>query len=173
MTSPTKLAHVVLRVGDLTRMKAWYLALLDGSVKFEDPRTVFISYDEEHHRLGLAAFGFCERPPETAFGLEHIAFGYDSLGALLATYSALKDRGDTPFMAINHGVTTSLYYKDPEGNGVELIVENFDTPDEADVFMASPLFEESRYGFPINPDHMLKRLRAGEEPSFILRTSNE
>jgi hypothetical protein len=36
----------------------------------------------------------------------------------------------------NHGPTTSLYYRDPDGNKIELQVDNFDTPDDANLFMS-------------------------------------
>jgi hypothetical protein len=35
-----------------------------------------------------------------------------------------------PFYSINHGPTTSLYYTDPDGNRVELLVDNFATAGE-------------------------------------------
>ena len=34
-------------------------------------------------------------------------------------------------MPIQHGVTTSLYYEDPDGNFAEMQIDNFATPGEA------------------------------------------
>lgn len=38
----------------------------------------------------------------------------------------------------NHGPTTSLYYRDPDGNQIETQVDNFETAEEATAFMNSP-----------------------------------
>ena len=46
----------------------------------------------------------------------------------LYTYARLKGDGIEPYWCINHGPTTSLYYKDPDGNQIELQVDNFPTP---------------------------------------------
>jgi catechol-2,3-dioxygenase len=53
-------------------------------------------------------------------GLEHIAATYGSLGELLATYRRLATHRIEPYWSINHGPTISLYYKDPDGNRLEL-----------------------------------------------------
>ena len=37
-----------------------------------------------------------------------------------------------PYWCINHGLTTSLYYHDPDDNAVELQVDNFASSEEAD-----------------------------------------
>jgi hypothetical protein len=46
-------------------------------------------------------------------GLHHMAFTFKSLGELLETFTRLKDGGIRPFWCINHGPTTSMYYRDP------------------------------------------------------------
>jgi catechol-2,3-dioxygenase len=38
----------------------------------------------------------------------------------------LKGAGITPFVSVNHGLTTSFYYRDPDGNGVELQIDNLE-----------------------------------------------
>jgi hypothetical protein len=37
------------------------------------------------------------------------------------------------------GVTSSLYHRDPDGNFVELQVDNFVTPEEATSYMEGPM----------------------------------
>lgn len=39
---------------------------------------------------------------------------------------------------MNHRFTTSLYYKDPDGNELEFSVENFSTKEEASDFLRGP-----------------------------------
>ena len=49
-------------------------------------------------------------------------------------------------MPIQHGMTTSLYYRDPDGNAVELQIDNFASADEATRYMNGPEFAEDPVG---------------------------
>ena len=44
---------------------------------------------------------------------------------LLDTYQRLKSDGIVPHGCLDHGMTTSFYYVDPDGNSVELQCDNF------------------------------------------------
>jgi catechol-2,3-dioxygenase len=50
--SPAKFAHFVLRTGQFDRMAEWYRTVLAARLVFRDERLCFLSYDDEHHRLG-------------------------------------------------------------------------------------------------------------------------
>jgi hypothetical protein len=91
----------------------------------------------------------------------HIAFTYRGLEALLATYTRLKAAGISPYGAINHGPTVSLYYRDPDGTPVELQIDVFATLEEANEFLASDVFAENPVGVPFDPDRMVKLLADG------------
>ena len=73
-------------------------------------------------------------------GMHHISFGYDSLEHLFAAYAMRKDIGILPSWCVNHGPTTSMYYKDPDGNMSEHQVDNFDSVEETTEFMSSSYF---------------------------------
>ena len=123
--SPAKFAHFVLRTGQFDRMAEWYRTVLAARIVFRDERLCFLSYDDEHHRLALIHVpGLAPRDPESA-GTDHVAYAYRDLGDLLATYRRLRAHGILPHWPINHGVTTSLYYRDPDNNRVELQIDNF------------------------------------------------
>src|SRR5215469_11863708 len=118
--SPAKFAHFVLRTGQFDRMVAWYQTVLAARIVFRDELLCFLSYDDEHHRLALINIpGLPVRDPE-AVGTDHVAYAYASLGELLSTYRRLKAADILPHWPINHGVTTSMYYRDPDNNRVEL-----------------------------------------------------
>lgn len=51
---------------------------------------------------------------------QHTAWKVESLTALKALYAEARERNIPVDRALNHGVTLSLYLRDPEGNGVEL-----------------------------------------------------
>lgn len=159
--SPVKLAHVVLLTQDLARMRDWYLEVLGGRVAFEGSGICFISYDDEHHRIALAALpDVGPRAEGMRVGLHHIAFTYRDLGELIATWRRLKGAGIDTYWPINHGITTSMYYRDPDGNTVELQVDNFATAAEADAYMAEN-FAENPIGIIFDPEELAARHDAG------------
>jgi catechol-2,3-dioxygenase len=169
-TSPAKLAHVVLRVRDLGAMRDWYRTVLQADVTQESDGLCFIAYDDEHHRIALVAIpGIKERDETMRVGMDHIAFTYPSLDDLLHTYERLRDVGLTPFWPINHGVTLSFYYRDPEGNRIELQVDAFATMDEGKAYMRSDAFATNPIGVIFDPEELLRRFKAGETAQSLLR----
>ena len=56
-------------------------------------------------------------------GVDHVAFEMESLADLVATFRRLGGEGIEPIRCFNHGVATSMYYRDPDGNEIELSVD--------------------------------------------------
>jgi catechol 2,3-dioxygenase-like lactoylglutathione lyase family enzyme len=158
---PQKLAHVVLRVSDLAQSRAWYLKVLEAWPAFENEMLCFLTYDDEHHRIGLLAEPDLQNPGK-ALGMNHIAFTYASLGELLATYKRLVDTAIAPFWTINHGPTISLYYKDPDGHRIELQYDVFEKAADLDAYFASGAHEENFMGIIFKPEELIARFEAGE-----------
>jgi hypothetical protein len=65
--------------------------------------------------------------------------------------------------------TTSLYYEDPEGIRLELQAENFATGEATAQFLSSRDFAANPIGVNIDPDYLLERLAAGEDPAELLK----
>jgi catechol 2,3-dioxygenase-like lactoylglutathione lyase family enzyme len=167
--SPAKFAHFVLRTGQFDRMSEWYRTVLAARVVFRDERLCFLSYDDEHHRLALIHIpGLGVRDPEAA-GTDHVAYAYRDLGELLSTYRRLKAAGILPQWPINHGVTTSMYYRDPDNNRVELQIDNFATPAELDGYFQSHAFAENPVGVTYDPEELCRRWEAGEALTDLVR----
>ena len=57
--------------------------------------------------------------------MHHCAFEYDSFADLMSSFDRLRKAGLEPAFCLDHGLTISLYYTDPEGNFVELQSDNF------------------------------------------------
>ncbi len=155
---PARMAHLVYRCARRAETVAWYMALFQARLVFEDNVLTFITYDDEHHRL--AFFNMPDIPakgPETA-GVHHVAYSYDSVVDLLATYERLKPLGILPFWCINHGPTTSLYFRDPEGNDVELQADNGDDPG---AYFHSEAFAKNPIGVEFDPDALVQMWHAG------------
>lgn len=170
---PTKFAHVVLRTSRFEEMKRWWCTVLEAHVVFENPMLAFITYDDEHHRLALVNLPGLSDRPEQSCGLEHLAYTYASLGDLLETYVRLRDGGITPYWCINHGPTTSMYFRDPDGNQVELQVDNFPSVEALNAWFRTDAFAKNPIGVDYDPEKLLARFRAGEPlAELVLQASD-
>jgi catechol-2,3-dioxygenase len=166
---PAKLAHVVRRTARFDAMVAWYRTVFAADVVHADDMLAFLTYDDEHHRFAIANVPGLPDRPAFAAGTDHIAFTYADLGALLHTYVRLAHGGIAPYWCINHGPTTSLYYKDPDGNRVELQVDNFPTADECNAWMRSGEFAANPIGVIVDPAELVERYRRGEPLESLAR----
>jgi len=54
MVKPVKFAHVVYQTRRFDEMIAWYEAVFEARVVHQDPALAFMTYDDEHQRLGFA-----------------------------------------------------------------------------------------------------------------------
>ncbi|MQA14892.1 MAG: biphenyl 2,3-dioxygenase [Pseudonocardiaceae bacterium] len=162
MGTTPRFAHVVLQTSRLPEMRDWYCTLLDGHVVFEGHGLSFVTFDEEHHRIAFMSppVALDAKSPQAA-GMHHVAYTFDSLDQLLDRYTELADKGIEPHVPIQHGVTTSLYYRDPDGNFVELQVDNFATPEQATAYMAGPEYEQDPVGPSFRPELMREARHAG------------
>ena len=158
---PRKLAHVVIRTPRYAESVKWWATVLDASPSYENDQLSFMTYDDEHHRIGIINMpNLTEQSPATA-GVEHIAFTFEELGELLATYKRLKGEGIVPFWTINHGPTISMYYRDPDRNKVELQYDVFKTKEGVDAFFASGAYEENFMGIIFDVDQTVADYEAG------------
>lgn len=166
--SPAKLAHIVLRTPRYRDMISWYVDVLDATVQFENPMLAFITYDDEHHRVAFVNQPHLADRDGGAAGLDHVAFTYSDLRDLVATYDRLKAAQVTPYWCINHGPTTSLYYRDPDGNQVELQVDNFKDQAGLDAWMSTGAFTSNPIGVEFDPDLLSELLASGVAVESLL-----
>lgn len=160
--APASFAHYVVRVSDKAKSIEWYEKVLGMKVVHENPMIAFMTYDDEHHRLAMVQVGDDEEMNKKAPGLDHVAYTLASLGDLLSTYKRLKGEGILPAWPINHGLTTSMYYEDPDGMRVEFQVENFPTKDELNAYMHSDAFAQNPIGVDFDPEKLLARYENGD-----------
>ncbi|KAJ9612954.1 hypothetical protein H2200_002895 [Cladophialophora chaetospira] len=168
--SPISLAHVVFRTANMKPMLRFWEMFLGATISYADDTIAFLRYDEEHHRVAIVAMPANTTPRVSdAAGLEHVAFTFRSLDGLLTAYSQRKARGIMPFWCVNHGPTTSIYYRDPDNNKIETQVDNFENVDEAESFMMSSHFAENTVGTDFDPDELHQRVKAGESQKEMKR----
>ena len=173
ITSPIKLAHIVLRTSRFREMIDWYSTALGAHIAYADDGIAFLCYYDEHHRVAFINIPGLADQPAGAAGVHHIAFTYENLHQLLDNHARLAEQGIEPVWCVNHGPTTSIYYADPDGNQLEFQVDNYDTVEEAGEFMFTEAFATNPIGVDFDPAELRRRLAAGEaEASVKLRPAS-
>lgn len=163
MITPSKLSHVILKTHQIDVMRDWYVDFLGARVViYREGISCFLTYDDEHHRFGFMQMkGDDPEKLPGQVGLMHVGFTMDNVRDQLDKYVELRDKGVLPAMCTNHGPTFSIYYKDPDGNAMEIFVDRFATADEANEFMKSEVFKANGLGLPFDPEELVKKMEAG------------
>jgi len=159
-----KFHHVNLKTTRLQEMIGWYAVVVGSEVLFEYPFGAWVSNDEANHRIALTAFpSFAEDPEkDTRTGLHHTAFEYASFEELNVSYLRLRGAGIVPAFCLDHGMTFSYCYRDPDGNHVELRCDNFGDWARSSAWMReSPEFHEDPIGKFVDPDRVAEASAAG------------
>lgn len=173
---PAFLAHWVMKTARAEEMIAWYGRVFGASVVHQDDTLAFLTWDEESHQVALVKVPTVlkvlfplSRFKRKVYGVDHIAFTFASLTALLTKWHELHGEGIEPVWAINHGPTTSLYYEDPDGTRLEFQVENFPTAAQTADFIRSRTFADNPIGVTVDPSYLYERMRAGEPDTELLK----
>ena len=122
-----RLSHSTVAVKDLDTMLAFYGDVLGFHVtnRGEVPNggeMAFISQDpSEHHQIVFVQAPTTEHQFVMA---DHMAFRTGSLDELRDIGERLASAGVEQVMPIDHGNAWSLYFNDPEGNGLEVFVDS-------------------------------------------------
>jgi catechol 2,3-dioxygenase-like lactoylglutathione lyase family enzyme len=173
MAIPSKLAHVVYMTRRFDEMIEWYQAVFEAKVQYQNPAFAFLTYDDEHHRFAFANMSVIS-PAGVAselsagIGVNHVGYTYANAGELLETYARLKELGITPYWRVHHGVTLSIYYRDPDGNRMEFQVDCCANAEEAHAFMHSDAFAANPVGVEIDPEALLTQYRSGVPVGALL-----
>ena len=127
MIQARKLGHVVLKVRDAQKSKEFYIRVLGLKVAndAQDRGAVLLSFGTQHHDLALFQLATGEAPDLAQPGLHHTAWQLGSFEELQAAYRELGKLGIPVESAIEHNVTRSIYFHDPDGNRVELYCDTF------------------------------------------------
>jgi catechol-2,3-dioxygenase len=160
-----QIGHFGLRTRDVDRAVEWYGRAFGADVRFRNEFAAFMSFDDEHHRFVIWDDGETEDKPAAAAGVDHIGFMCGGPGDLAEQYERLKNLGIEPAMAVNHHFTSSLYYRDPDGNEVEISCDNLPSKEAAAAFMNSEAMAEAMvppfFGGEFDPEELLRLHREG------------
>lgn len=126
-------AHAVVYVCDMPTMLDFYTGVLGFEITDRgplgpdegSPEIVFLSQTATHHHQ--IAFLDVRKEPGRSNSLNHLAFrSSGTLDDLRTLHDVLDaDASVTDIRPLSHGNAWSVYFADPEGNGVEIFI---DTP---------------------------------------------
>ncbi len=158
------LHHVNLKTTRLQEMIDWYSTVMGMEISHQYPGGAWMTNDKANHRVALLTTPGMKDDPDKVIhtGIHHTAFEYDNLGQLLETWARLKEASIEPHGCLDHGMTMSFYYLDPDGNSLELQADNFGDWDKSRAFMLSdPQFAENPIGVPLDPAKLYEAYQQG------------
>ena len=121
-----RVGHIHLKVSDLERAIGFYRDVMGFQVtqRYGD-QAVFLSAGGYHHHVGLNTWhskGAGPAPVQGA-GMYHVAFLFPDRASLAVVLARVLDAGTPLDGAADHGVSEAVYFRDPDGNGLELYVD--------------------------------------------------
>jgi catechol 2,3-dioxygenase len=159
-----KFHHVNLKTTRLQEMIDFYGTLVGAEVVYQFDGGAWLSNDGANHRVALLAFpNFVEdAEKDTRTGMHHSAFEYGSFDDMMSSYVRLCEEGITPAICLDHGMTFSYYYADPDGNNVELQVDNFgDWAKSTEWMRTSEEFKANPIGQFLDPEQVIADHQSG------------
>jgi len=167
------LHHVNLKTVRLAEMVEWYGRVLGMVANHICETGAWLTNDAANHRLALLAVpGLHDDEDKLAHtGMHHFGYEFASMDELLDTYRRLKTEGIVPHGCLDHGMTTSFYYVDPDGNSVELQCDNFggDWAQSTEFVKSAPEFAANPIGTHIDPDQLAAARSRGLAAAAIHR----
>ncbi len=138
-----RVGHVVLKMRDLDAAKGFYRDIL--GMKITDEREgfgVFFRFEDYHHDIAVFKVeDDADAPRKNQVGLAHVALVADSFETVKEMYQRLKDH-DVPIVrTVDHGITRSVYFQNPDGNELEIYCEVPEKPwqDVETIIVADPM----------------------------------
>ncbi|WP_063047017.1 VOC family protein [Nocardia pseudovaccinii] len=167
-----KFHHTTFLTLKLHEMVAWYEKVAGLTPVHYSDGAAWLTNDEANHRIALVAHPAIKKPVDKSIsaGMHHTAFEYTDFDQWLDNYVRLEEEGIVPFMCLDHGMTLSMYYADPEGNGVEIQIDAFgDWAKSTEWMWASLEFAENPIGQWFDPDKLVAARQKGLSKDEIHR----
>jgi catechol 2,3-dioxygenase len=151
-------------------MLAWYRAVLgqQPTLAADPPATpmpgVWTTNDWAHHRMGFFKAPVADQIDPTSPGTNHIAWEFEYIDDWLSSVMRIKALGIEPAFTVNHLISIAAYYKDPDGNLVELLTDAFGDHDKSmDVQLNSDELRANPPGVPFDFVKMFEAREGGAD----------
>jgi catechol 2,3-dioxygenase len=162
-TGTFKFSHLGIYVQDIDRMVEFYTSTLGFLVtdrgEGRGSVVVFLSRNpSDHHQLALVTgrrSNFHERM------VQQISFRVDSLEVLKAMYPRVIAAPVSDVEPVFHGISFSLYFRDPEGNRLEFFTDS-------EWYVKQPCVEPLDLTMPAAQIYAEKKVFCEEQPDFRL-----
>jgi catechol-2,3-dioxygenase len=162
---PIGYAHVVLRTSQMDKMIEWYRSVIGLEVVLVTPVITFLTFDHSQDRLALMQSDDID--PAQRKNVDHIAYDYQSIEDVVAVYRRAGKFGVKPHWCINHGVATSMYYRDPDGNQIETSVTHFEDRDSVNGWLANGDFDRNPVGVTIDAEELALRVERDDVQGLL------
>ena len=188
--APDSFHHVAFKTQNYDAMVEFYEKLFGCKPMYKSNDIAFLAFDEEHHRIAIAntepgvkklgliskiilAFrNWLNKNIPTTIGLDHISYCLNPIDKWFDFYHKAKDRGLEPYWTINHGWITGMYYKDPDGNLVELFFEHWTNDEEYKNEISARGFPEEPVGTNMDIDILYQMYKNGESLKNLTKKGN-
>jgi len=115
----------------------FYTEVIGFQISKQSDTATFLTCGKIHHDLALFKAKQTFRV-EGGVGLNHMALQVEDFDMLTEYHNILEANNIEIDHTTDHGMTSSIYLKDPDGNGIELFCNNQDNPEEGLALMGSP-----------------------------------
>jgi catechol 2,3-dioxygenase len=152
--SGTRIGHVHLKVANLARSVDFYSKVLGFKVTSRiGGKSAFLSAGGYHHHIGLNTWeSEGGKPAEKGTtGLYHYAILMPTRKALAQVLMRLVKHNWPIEGASDHGVSESIYFRDPDGNGIEIYCDR-----PKGKWPKGPSGDLQMYVRPLNLDDLIK-----------------
>jgi len=159
-----KLHHTTFTTLRLDEMVAWYEKAVGLIPAFYGEEAAWLTNDEANHRIALLSPPGLKHPEDKSHstGIHHTAFEFATFDQWLDNFIRLRNHGILPFLTLDHGITMSVYYQDPDGNGVEIQVDGFgDWADSKQWISSSLEFATNPIGTFFDPEKLVEAREQG------------
>jgi catechol 2,3-dioxygenase-like lactoylglutathione lyase family enzyme len=174
---PVAIGEIVLKTSRYAAMLAWYQTVLGVEPYLATDRFSFHRVRSAYpfvQQLVIFNIPGMEGVLPTSAGLHHMQFKHAAMDELLERYDLLRAVGILPQRTLHHGVAIACYYRDVDGNEVELSAPCFATEAEYLAYLQTEEYRQrSGAGVPIDPDALVRRYRAGEPIERLIRLPAE
>jgi catechol 2,3-dioxygenase len=127
--TPLKLGHVHLKVREIDRAVEFYTRVFGLHVEERLEGFAFLNDGHVHHSVALQELGpTAPAPTPHSIGLYHVAFEVESDDAFRAFEAHLAELG-VRHQTVDHGISWATYFRDPDGNGLEVYVDRRHQPE--------------------------------------------